>query len=202
MLEAAGADDVVVGDLLDAASTRRAVAGCDSVLFATGSRIGTALTRPWRVVDETGLRTLVEAARAEDVRRVVFLSSLGVGTSRRGMPRWARWVVLRWSIRAKERAEAVLRDSGLEYTTFRPGWLTDDPATGEVVLTEGSETMTGSVSRADVARLMVGALFTPEASNRTFEVVDSESVRRDDPRKHVSVEWNYERRSAVAVGER
>ena len=171
------------------------------MLFAAGSRIGTALTRPWRVVDEKGLVTLVEAARAEDVRRVVFLSSLGVGSSRRGMPRWACWVVLRWSIRAKERAEAVLRDSGLECTIFRPGWLTDDPASGEIVLAERSETITGSVSRADVARLMVGALFTPEASNRTFEVVDSESVRRDDPGHHVSVEWSYERPSAVAVSD-
>jgi uncharacterized protein YbjT (DUF2867 family) len=155
----------------------------------------------WRVVDEKGLVTLVEAARDAGVWRVVFLSSLGVGTSRRGMPRWARWVVLRWSIRAKERAETVLRDSGLDYVVFRPGWLTDDPASGDVVLAEESETMTGSVSRADVARLMVGALFTPEATNRTFEVVDSESVRRDDPDRHVSVAWNYDRPSAVAVGE-
>jgi hypothetical protein len=30
----------------------------------------------------------------------------------------------------------------------------------------------------------------------------SESVRRDDPRHHASVEWDYEQPSAVAVGER
>jgi uncharacterized protein YbjT (DUF2867 family) len=49
--------------------------------------------------------------------------------------------------------------------------MNDDPATGDVLVAEGSKKMTGSIPRADVARLMVASLYAPEAINRTFEVV-------------------------------
>jgi uncharacterized protein YbjT (DUF2867 family) len=87
------------------------------------------------------------------------------------MPLWARLVVLRWAVREKERAEQALLESGLDYVIVRPGWMNDDPATGDVLVAEGSKKMTGSIPRADVARLMVASLYAPEVINRTFEVV-------------------------------
>ncbi|WP_313691756.1 SDR family oxidoreductase [Halorarum halobium] len=189
-LLADGADDVVVGDLIDSADARTAVESCDAVLFAAGSSLSTGLLRPSRVVDGDGVLTLVEAAEEADIRRFVLQSSIGVGDSRPGMPWWARLLVLRWTVRAKARAEAALHDSDLEYVILRPGWLTDDPATNDLVLAEGGGPMTGSVPRADVAHLMVAALNTPAATGRTFEVVSRESATDVDPRSRTSIEWN------------
>lgn len=170
-LVADGADEVVVGDLLNLDDARNAIEGCDAVLFAAGSSLTTGLTRPSRVVDGDGVLNLIEAAVEEGVTTFVLQSSIGVGDSRQGMPLWARLVVLRWAVREKERAERALRESGLAYVIVRPGWMNDDPATGDVLVAEGGKTMTGSIPRADVARLMVASLYAPEVVNRTFEVV-------------------------------
>lgn len=184
-----GADEVVIGDLLNPADAQAAVENCDAVLFAAGSSLSTGLLRPNRV-DGDGAISLIEAAADEDVRAFVLQSSIGVGNSRSGMPLWARLIVLRWTVHEKERAERALRESGFEYVVFRPGWLTDEPATNDVLLAEGGGGMTGSVPRMDVARLMVAALSTPDALNRTFEVVARDEAEATDPRNLVPVEWN------------
>lgn len=184
-----GADEVIIGDLLDPADARAAVEDCDAVLFAAGSDLSTGLLRPSRVVDGTGVINLIEAAVAEGIRTFVLQSTIGVGDSRLGMPLWARSFVLRWTVREKARAEQALRDSGLEYVIVRPGWLSDESATHDVLLTEGGGRMTGSVPRADIAHLMVAALFTPEAVNRTFEVVARDAVKGTAPSRRATVEW-------------
>jgi uncharacterized protein YbjT (DUF2867 family) len=187
-----GADEVVVGDLLVPADVRRAVENCEAVLFAAGSSLTTGLVRPSRVVDGAGVLNLIEAAGEAGVRTFVLQSSIGVGDSRAGMPLWARLFMLRWAVREKERAERALRESGIEYVVFRPGWLTDEPATNDVLLGEGGGDMTGSVPRADVARLMVATLFTPAALGRTFEVVARKEAKNVDSHDPVTVEWNYD----------
>ena len=168
-LDVMGADEVVVGDLMRPTDARRAVADCDAVLCAVGSSPRPSML--WTdLVDGVGVNNLVDAARAAGVSRFVLESSIGVGSSKPGAPGWFRRV-LGPVLDAKHDAEGHLRDSGLSYTIFRPGRLTDDPATGDVVVGEGGPTVSGSIPRADVARLMVAALDTPAAENRVFEVV-------------------------------
>ncbi len=188
-LVADGADEVVVGDLLNPADARRALDGCDAVLFAAGSTLTTGLTRPGRVVDGDGVLNLVGAAADAGIRTFVFQSSIGVGASRPGMPLWARLFALRWTVREKTRAERALRESDLDYVVFRPGWMNDDPATGDVLVAEGATGMTGSIPRADVARLMVAALYTPESIGRTFEVVARDAAKAVAPGSLVDVAW-------------
>ncbi|SEO23662.1 Uncharacterized conserved protein YbjT, contains NAD(P)-binding and DUF2867 domains [Halogranum amylolyticum] len=188
-LEALGADEVVVGDLLDPADAATAAKGCDAVLCAVGTTPGLADLLGEPVVDDAGVRNLVNAAVAADVDRFVLESSLGVGDSREQAPLGLRLVLWRY-LAAKNRAEAWLRSSGLTYTVFRPGKLTDDPASGDVLVGEGGATVSGAISRDDVARLMVAALSTPEAADRTFEVV--EHGRSHGPtRGLVDVDWQF-----------
>ncbi|WP_276298839.1 SDR family oxidoreductase [Halorussus lipolyticus] len=188
-LLARGADEVVVGDLLEPRDAARAVRGCDAVLCAVGSGPTLAPLFGEPLVDGEGVRNLVTAAVAADCEAVVFESSIGVGDSESGMPAGFR-MVLGPILRAKNDSEAALRSSGLRYTILRPGGLTDAPATGNVVVGEGGATVSGTIPRADVARLMVAALFTPEASNRTFEVV-SRSGLHGTPRGLVELDWQY-----------
>lgn len=182
-----GADEVVVGDLLDAATASNAVKGCDAVLCAVGTPPGIADFLGEEVVDGEGVVNLVNAAVAADVERFVLESSIGVGDSREMMPAPLRFVLYRRLV-AKNHAEAWLRSSGIDYTIVRPGGLTDDPPTDEVFVGEGGTTVSGRISRADVARLMVAALDTPESTNRTFEVVARDGSRGSS-RGLVDIDW-------------
>jgi uncharacterized protein YbjT (DUF2867 family) len=185
-LERLGADEVVIGDLLDQADADRAVSGVDAVLCAVGTKPGLgALTGEF--VDGQGVVNLTDAAREAGVERFVFESSLGVGDAKEGLPLPAR-LLIRPILRAKDRSESHLRESDLSYTIFRPGGLTDGPPTGEVVVGEGGDSVSGRISRSDVARLMIASLFTPDAENRTFEIV-SESGLRGGAQNIIQMTW-------------
>lgn len=83
-LELQGADEVVVGDLLDRGDAERAVAGVDAVLCAVGSSFRDLLGGP--LVDGEGTVNLVAADDDAGVERFALVSSIGVGDSRTGMP--------------------------------------------------------------------------------------------------------------------
>ena len=95
---------VVEGDALDAAAVAGAIRGQDAVLSALGGR-------PWRDTDvcARGSRTIVDAMGEHGVRRLVVVSSLGVGESRQRLGWLARRVavplVLRRGLEDRQRME-------------------------------------------------------------------------------------------------
>lgn len=183
-----GADEVVVGDAMSPADAARAVEDCDAVVCTLGSSPGLgSLTGD--SADGRGTENMVDAARDAGVERFVLVSSIGVGDSKSGMSLGLRLLLRGLGVlSAKARAEAHLRESGLAYTILRPGGLTNADATGDVVVGEGGDTVSGSIPRADVAGLCVASLFTPAAENRTFEVVARRGLR-GTPEGVVEVDW-------------
>lgn len=190
-LERLGADEVIVADFFESADAVAAVEGCDIVYCALGTPPGIRHTIGGKLVDRTGVINLVTAAVAGGVSAFVLESAIGVGNSKAGLSLPAR-LLLRGSLRAKRDAETALRRSGLAYTIVRPGTLTNAPPSGELVVGEGGDSVAGSIPRADVARLMAVAAFTPAARDRTFEVVSRDGLERT-PRNLVTVDWNDER---------
>lgn len=185
-LERLGADEVIVGNLLHLADADRAVRDADAVLCAVGTKPGPGALAG-EFVDGQGVVNLVDAASEAGTERFVFESSLGVGDAKKGFSLPAR-LLIRPILRAKDRAETHLRESGLSYTILRPGRLTNDSPTGEIVVGEGGDSVSGRISRGDVARLMVASLFTPEAENRTFEIVSHEGLG-GSPKNTVEMTW-------------
>lgn len=188
-LHALGADEVFVDDLLDPDGLEMALAGVDAVF----STVGTAATQvhaggPY--VDGEGNRTLVAAAEAADVDTVVLESALGVGDE----PASPLAAVFEAAIgpvqAAKADAEAALRDADVRHTILRPGVLTGSPRTDDVTVADPGAKLWGTVSRADVARLLAAAATTPAAADRTFEVVSTPSF----PDRAVDVDWRLPRR--------
>lgn len=59
----------------------------------------------------------------------------------------------------------------MAYTIIRPGGLTNEPATGKAVLTEDFSAC-GSITREDVATLVIKALLSNKADNKTLSAVD------------------------------
>ncbi|SCL16328.1 Putative NADH-flavin reductase [Micromonospora rhizosphaerae] len=179
---------VVAADLAtaDPATLRAAVAGADAVLSGLGPRSAVDAG-----IAARGTGAIVEAMRESGVRRIVVVSAAPVGVvpspGRPHPPKrdpgdgpLMRFVlgpairrVLRRHYADLALMEEILRDSGLDWTVVRPPRLTDKPLTGAYRTAYGRNVRGGlTVSRADVAQLMLHSLDQPESVGRTVGVAN------------------------------
>jgi putative NADH-flavin reductase len=146
---------VVTGDVTDPVAVQAAVQGCDAVISALGSRG----ERPVSVYSD-GIANTIRAMTARGIRRLVVVSSSGVGTDAAGLSIAARAMRklpgLRDVYEDMERMEGDVMLSDLDWTIVRPAGLTDGPLTGIYRVVEGNIVPKGSkISRADVAALLL-----------------------------------------------
>ena len=151
---------LVVGDARDEAVLRNALQGRDSVISALGPP-----ATPFRKVTllSTATRALVSAMKAEHVSRLVCITGIGAGDSAgHGAFLFDRLIlplILRTVYEDKNRQEAIIRDSGLDWVLVRPTILNDKPGRGAIrALTDLSSFHGGAISRDDVARFVVDQL--------------------------------------------
>lgn len=163
-----GADEVVVGDLLDPDDAARAVADVDAVLTCVGST-PLQVYRAHEHVDGRGNRNLLEGALDAGASAFVMLSSLGTGDppSNRQARLFRR--VVGPVVAAKAETERALRDAPIRHTVLRPGMLLSYGPAGTRVADAGTG-LWGAVTRGTVAGILAAAPFTPAAANHTFEV--------------------------------
>jgi uncharacterized protein YbjT (DUF2867 family) len=159
---------MIEGDARDEAALARAMDGCDTVVSALGTGIG------FRKVDLLTVAThaLVTAMMRNGVRRLVCVSALGVGDSRGHggfvFDRLFLPLLLSQAYKDKERQEAAVRASALDWVLVRPAMLTDDPARGSArAFTDLAGVKGGKIARADVARFVVEQLTTDTWLRRT-----------------------------------
>jgi uncharacterized protein YbjT (DUF2867 family) len=183
-LLAAGADEVVVDDLLDPRDLRGALDGVDVVLSAVGSTPFEVWTAD-RLVDGAGVQTLLDAAVDAGVEAFVMESALGVGDEPASPLAGLFDAVIGPVQRAKAESERAVRAAPVRHTIVRPGVLTDGPRTDDVTVAKPGAKLYGSVSRADVARLLVAAPATPAAADATFEVVSTPAF----PDRALEIDW-------------
>jgi uncharacterized protein YbjT (DUF2867 family) len=106
------------------------------------------------------------------VRRLVCISALGVGDSHGHggfvFDQLFQPLLLSQAYKDKDRQEAAIRASSLDWVIVRPGMLTDDPAQGSVrAVIDFAGINGGKVARADVARFVVDQLTTDTWLRRT-----------------------------------
>lgn len=102
--------DIVHGDITDASSLNGKLAGCDAVINLVGiirEFPGKGIT--FKKLHYEGTANLVGAARSQGVRRFIQMSALGARPN--GKTQYQQ---------TKFRAEECVRNSGLDYTIFRP----------------------------------------------------------------------------------
>jgi nucleoside-diphosphate-sugar epimerase len=151
---------VVAGDVLDRVAVERALTGDGAVIVALGVRPGEGAKTPEDVCSR-GTRTIVEAMRAAALRRIVVVSSYGVGPTRDRLPFVFGLVaktLLKGIMADKERQEQDVRDSGLDWTIVQPMGLTDDPATNQPYVSIDGSRRSNRVARADVAAVCIDAI--------------------------------------------
>jgi uncharacterized protein YbjT (DUF2867 family) len=195
-LRRAGADEVVVDDLLAPDDLSRAVAGVDVVYSVVGSSLAD-VRGGGPLVDGAGAQALVDAAADAGVAAFVMESALGVGDEPASPLATLFDLAIGPIQRAKAETEAALRAAPLRHTILRPGVLTDGPRTDRVTVARPGARLWGAVSRADVARLLAAAPTTPAAADETFEVVATPRFRD----RAVPVDWRLPRRPGAAGGD-
>jgi uncharacterized protein YbjT (DUF2867 family) len=120
-------------------------------------------------MDYGGAVNLIEAARADGVRRYVMVSAIGAADPDAGPE------AMRPYLHAKADADRALLESGLDLTIVRPGSLTDDPGTG-LVDAAGTLGRRGDIPREDVAAVLLACLESDVAIDKVFEVVSGDTT--------------------------
>lgn len=146
---------IIQGDVLDQESTSRCVQGSQAVICVLGSRVGS------EPVEARGTQRIIEAMQRHAVRRLIAVTSLGVGESRAQVSaefQQAMDTVLQPIIAAKTEQERLIQSSDLDWTIVRPGGLSDGPRTGDYRSGTDPGLMAGLISRADVADFILRQL--------------------------------------------
>ena len=177
---------VVTADLAaaDPATLESAVRGADAVLSGLGPRSNADAG-----IAAPGTAAIVAAMQATQVRRIVVVSAAPVATvpspGRPNPPKhdpgdgfFMRHLfthvasAMFGKVYADlARMEDVLTGSGLDWTVVRPPQLTDKPFTGRYRTAYAQNIRGGwSVSRADVAHLMLRVLDQPETIKQTIGI--------------------------------
>lgn len=149
--------EIIEGDVMDSALVDRAVAGHDAVLVALGA--GTK-----GQVRSTGTCNIIQAMQRNGVRRLVCLSTLGVGDSRAHLNFYWKYIMFGMLLRAAfadhvSQEEHVIR-SGLDWTIVRPAAYTDGERTGNYRhgFPATAKGLKLKISRADVADFVLTQL--------------------------------------------
>jgi putative NADH-flavin reductase len=151
---------VVVGDVAEAAVVGSAVEGRHGVLCALGA--ASPLRRDPTLVD--GVRHIVSAMEQHAVRRLVYLSFLGVPEGRHQLSVVGRYLVapllLRNVVADHTAKEWIIRRSTLEWVIVRPPRLTSGARRGSYRsgLDIRATSVVPRISRADLADFMLRQL--------------------------------------------
>ncbi|MEP9851947.1 SDR family oxidoreductase [Staphylococcus aureus] len=126
-------------------------------------------------------QTIVKAMQVNHVKRLVFVTSLGIYNE---VPcAFGEWVKQQISTQLPvyEKAANIIENSGLDYTIFRPAWLTD---TNEVdyEITQKDETFKGTeVSRKSVAAVAVNIAKNPSLHLKENIGINKPNTDSDKP---------------------
>ncbi len=186
--------ELAEGDLTDAESLRRAVAGCDAVVHLVA--IPTGSSEKFERIMIRGTRDLVAAATRSSVKRFLHMSALGTGERSRSLTDY---------FRAKWEQERTVAESGLEHVVFRPSFIFGRdggmlPLLIRQVRWSPAVAVVGTrriqpIWVDDVAAYFAKALSIPEATNRTFELGGPDVLTWDDLYERIQRVLGKRRRS-------
>jgi putative NADH-flavin reductase len=159
---------ILKGDILDERSVEKAVENQDAVCTSIGINL---TLKPVTIFSE-GAKNVVAAMQSANVNRLVAVTGIGAGDSRGHGGFLYDQIFNRFLVRTiyadKDREEAIIRASNLNWTIARPGFLTNNPKTGKYrALTDLTNVIAGKISRADVADFILREIETNQFVHQT-----------------------------------
>jgi NADH dehydrogenase len=163
--------DVVTADVHDPETLRRVTRGCNAVINLVGVLHGGRGKAGFQPAHVELTRKVVEACRRNGIRRLLQMSALGAGL---GAPSQY--------LKSRGEAEDVVRQSGLDFTIFRPSVIfgREDSflntfacllAAFPVIPLGSPNARFKPVYVADVARAFAESLTRLESFGRTYDLV-------------------------------
>lgn len=140
----------------------QAFKGADAIIFTAGSGGHTGPDKTL-LIDLDGAVKTMEAANAAGVERYVLVSAYDAHKRENWHASMRPYYV------AKHYADRLLEDSSLNYTIVRPGGLVNEPGVGQVAVGEAAKP--GTISREDVANVLIATLNNEKTYNKSFNVV-------------------------------
>jgi uncharacterized protein YbjT (DUF2867 family) len=150
----------ISGDALDSDTVRTTLQDVDAVIQTLGVDFSPRLIFEGTTLFSASTRILVDAMKAQGVKRLITVTGLGAGDSRGHGGLVYDAVIFPLLLKRvyddKDVQEWIVRSSGLDWTIVRLGLLTNRPATGRYrVLTAPKDWQFGVITRADVADFLV-----------------------------------------------
>jgi putative NADH-flavin reductase len=150
---------IVTGDALDPAAVDTAVRGQEGVIFSLGRSNHRAPTAMFS--DAT--RILIHAMETQGVRRLVCITGIGAGDSRGHGGFLYDKIIFPWFTKEtyadKDRQEALIRESSLDWIIVRPASFNNGPQPGNLrAVTDLKNITIRSISRADAAGFVLEQL--------------------------------------------
>jgi len=160
-----------------------------TVVWAAGA--GGGNPERTQAVDNEGAIRSMDATAAAGVRRYIIVSALDVRDRSREEPQWYDdadrqrservWGAIGPYMAAKLAADRSLVSDNerrkLEYTIVRPGGLSEEPGTGTVAA--GQVHLSRTISREDVAAVVVECIKQEGTQGLAFDVVGGETPIKD-----------------------
>jgi uncharacterized protein YbjT (DUF2867 family) len=165
----------VTGDVREPRSLKKAMRGVDEVICALGSNVQRDPENSPERVDYAGVKALAEAAKAANVSQFILVSSMGVTHPEHQLNAMLD-NILEWKLKGED----AVRATGINYTIVRPGALTNEPGgqRGIRIMQGDPREGEGSISRSDLAAVLVSAVGRQDLYGKTFEIVgDNGSAR-------------------------
>lgn len=159
------------GDASNAADVADAIKGHETVIITLGS----GMSRKSRI-RSLGTANIIAGMKQHGIDRLICQSTLGAHESWENLNFfWKRIMfgaLLAPVFKDHERQEALVRDSGLDWTIVRPSAFTQDPATGKFKTAFGPEErqLTLKISRADVAAFIKDQIVGSEFNRRAVAI--------------------------------
>ena len=163
----------VVADVTNKESLAEALKNVDVIISAIGPVDGDNSEN----VDYFGTINIVSAAKENGVQQIIYMSSIGAGGAE-NISTVMLNLLANKTMKWKALAEEQIRNSGIAFTIVRPGGLLGEPATQGIQFSQGDNVL-GWIPREDVASVLVESIFKDGAKNKTFEVINDDSLPID-----------------------
>lgn len=161
-LEATDMVEPFKGDATSGADVARAVQGVSAVIYALGITERLAMLWEEETLFSQTTRVLIDAMSRMAQTRLVAVTGFGAGRSKASMSwveRTAHRAILGKPYADKDRQEALIEASQLEWTIVRPVILTTGVRTDDYkVLRDPKTWRNGLISRASVAHYLIDAV--------------------------------------------
>lgn len=143
---------IIQGDVRNLANVETVVAGQDTILSA----LGTNQHGPVMLCTD-GIKHILSAMTRSQVRRLLVVSAYGAAESHhRNLYNLFLWTTLKEKMLDKERMEALIKHSDVDWTLIRPSFLTNGQQTQRYHSgTDLRMHVTSHISRANVAAFML-----------------------------------------------